>query len=103
MLKTLLIITIIFNNVAYSTTTDKYNATAYCHKGRTASGILTRPGIIAADPRIHKLGSKVKVNGKEYLVADTGGAIKGKRIDIWMGSCSDARKFGRRIVDLDRI
>jgi 3D (Asp-Asp-Asp) domain-containing protein len=76
-------------------------ATAYCLRGRTASGRMVGPGVIAADPRVLKLGSRVNLGGARsgtHVVADTGGKIKGKRIDIWMASCADARRFGRRTV-----
>ena len=77
-------------------------ATAYCLKGRTAMGHGVRRGIIAADPRVLRLGSKVLLNAGgytgQYIVSDTGGAVKGRRIDIWVPSCSEARRFGRRNV-----
>jgi 3D (Asp-Asp-Asp) domain-containing protein len=77
-------------------------ATAYCLKGRTAMGHGVRSGLIAADPRVLKLGSRINVSGGaysgNYLVSDTGGGIKGRRLDIWMASCSEARRFGRRTV-----
>ncbi len=77
-------------------------ATAYCLKGRTAMGHGVRRGIIAADPRVLKLGSRVNLNAGgytgQYLVSDTGGKIKGKKIDIWVASCAEARRFGRRTV-----
>lgn len=78
-------------------------ATAYCLRGRTAMGHPVRSGLIAADPRVLKLGSRVQLSGiaaGNYLVSDTGGDIKGKRIDIWMASCADARRFGRRSVNV---
>ena len=76
-------------------------ATAYCLKGRTASGKNTRSGIIAADTRVLPLGTRVHIAGHGvFVVADTGGAIKGNRIDIWVASNSEARKFGRRAVKL---
>ncbi|CAN5566300.1 hypothetical protein BH10ACI3_BH10ACI3_13870 [soil metagenome] len=79
-----------------------FSASAYCFSGRTAMGHGVRRGLIAADPRVLKLGSKVVISAGAwsgtYLVSDTGGAIKGKRIDIWVPSCSEARKFGRRTV-----
>ncbi len=82
----------------------KFIATAYCLKGRTALGHRVRKGLIAADPRILKLGSSVTIDAGSYsgtyLVSDTGGKIKGNRIDIWMPSCSEARRFGRRSVML---
>ena len=63
-----------------------------------------RRGLIAADPRVLKLGSRVYVSAGPwsgtYLVSDTGGAIKGKKIDIWVPNCSEARRFGRRSVDV---
>lgn len=81
-----------------------FSATAYCFSGRTAMGHGVRRGLIAADPRVLKLGSKVVINAGAwsgtYLVSDTGGAIKGKRLDIWVPSCSEARKFGRRTVQV---
>ncbi|MFN2500679.1 MAG: 3D domain-containing protein [Pyrinomonadaceae bacterium] len=81
-----------------------FSATAYCLSGKTAMGYGVRRGIIAADPRVLKLGSKVTVTAGNwsgtYLVSDTGGAIKGKKIDIWVPSCSEARKFGRRSVQI---
>ncbi|MEO7674902.1 MAG: 3D domain-containing protein [Pyrinomonadaceae bacterium] len=79
-------------------------ATAYCLKGRTAMGHGVRSGLIAADPRVLGLGSRVNLNvggySGNYLVSDTGGKIKGRRIDIWMASCSEARRFGRRNVTI---
>lgn len=81
-----------------------FSATAYCLRGRTASGSSVRRGIIAADPRVLPLGTRVNLAGGgqsgSYVVTDTGGKIKGKRIDIWMASCSDARRFGRRNVNI---
>ena len=81
-----------------------YVATAYSLRGRTASGKLVSQGIIAADPRLLPLGSRVHVQAGawsgEYLVADTGGAIKGRKIDIWTPSSREARRFGRRTVKL---
>ncbi len=80
----------------------KFVATAYCLRGRTASGRMVGNGIIAADPRVLRLGTKVNLGAGaysgNYLVADTGGKIKGNKIDIWMASCAEARRFGRRTV-----
>jgi 3D (Asp-Asp-Asp) domain-containing protein len=84
-----------------------FTATAYCLKGRTAMGHGVRRGIIAADPRVLRLGSKVSLNAGaysgQYFVSDTGGAVRGKRIDIWVPSCSEARRFGRRTVSISLL
>ena len=83
---------------------SSYVATAYSLRGRTASGRMVSRGLIAADPRVLPLGSRVKLEVAgyhgEYLVADTGGMIKGKRIDIWTPSSREAMRFGRRRVKL---
>src|SRR4030095_14841911 len=81
-----------------------YVATAYSLRGRTASGRMVSRGLIAADPSVLPLGSRVRLEhpgySGEYLVADTGGAIRGRRIDIWTPSASEAMRFGRRTVKL---
>ncbi len=81
-----------------------YVATAYSLRGKTASGRMVSKGIIAADPRVLPLGSRVRLEVPgyhgEYLVADTGGMIRGRRIDIWIPSSREAMRFGRRTVKL---
>ena len=83
-----------------------FSATAYCLKGRTASGAGVRRGIVAADPRVLPLGTRINLNAGSYsgsyVVADTGGAIKGRKLDIWVASCSEAKRFGRRNVKVNR-
>ena len=81
-----------------------YTATAYSLRGRTASGRPVSRGLIAADPSVLPLGTRVRVEAGsftgEYLVADTGGAVKGRRIDIWTPTAREAMHFGRRAVKL---
>ncbi len=81
-----------------------YVATAYSLKGRTASGRMVTRGLIAADPSVLPLGSRVRLEhpgySGEYIVADTGGAIRGRHIDIWTPTSSEAMRFGRRTVKL---
>ena len=81
-----------------------YSATAYSLRGRTASGQFVTRGLIAADPRVLPLGTRVRLEAGqwsgEYLVADTGGAIRGRKIDIWTPSTREALQFGRRPVKL---
>jgi 3D (Asp-Asp-Asp) domain-containing protein len=81
-----------------------FNASAYALRGRTRSGVQTQPGVIAADPRVLPLGTVVQVQAGKYsgvyTVHDTGGAIKGNRVDVWLPSVKEARRFGRRNVKL---
>ena len=77
-------------------------ATAYCQGTITASGARVRVGFVAADPAVLPLGTVIRVSGLErrynrtYRVMDTGGAIQGRRIDLYMRSCDEAIRFGRR-------
>jgi 3D (Asp-Asp-Asp) domain-containing protein len=74
--------------------------TAYCVEGETASGTETRRGIVAADPDVLPLGSRVRVRGlgrgldRDYQVEDTGRAVQGR--ELFMRDCTAAKKFGRR-------
>ena len=87
-----------------SAPSESFEATAYSLRGRTASGAVTGTGMIAADPRVLPIGSRVRIEAGsytgEYVVADTGGAVRGKRIDIWTPSSREAMRFGRRTVKL---
>jgi len=84
----------------------RYQATAYC-KGRiTASGAAVRSGIAAADPALLPVGSVIEVEGAPdkyngvYTIMDTGPAVQGRQIDIYMWSCYEALDFGRRPIKL---
>jgi 3D (Asp-Asp-Asp) domain-containing protein len=67
--------------------------------GTTAMGYEARPGRVAVDPRIIPLGSRLFVEGYGYCVAvDTGGAIKGNRIDLCYNTSEECFEFGRREV-----
>ncbi|WP_395145597.1 3D domain-containing protein [Armatimonas sp.] len=72
---------------------------------RTALGTRVRFGVVAVDPRVIKLGTRLYVEGYGECVAeDTGGAIKGMRIDLAFNSDSVANAYGRkrvRVVILD--
>lgn len=66
---------------------------------RTATGTGVYKGIVAVDPRVIPLGTKLYIDGYGPAVAaDTGGAIKGNRIDLGFGSHAEAIQFGRRSV-----
>ena len=66
---------------------------------RTATGTGVYKGIVAVDPQVIPLGTKLYIDGYGSAVAaDTGGAIKGNRIDLGFGSAGEAIQFGRRTV-----
>ncbi|MFC7787240.1 MULTISPECIES: G5 and 3D domain-containing protein [unclassified Rossellomorea] len=79
--------------------------TASCNgcSGYTATGINLKSNpnvkVIAVDPSVIPLGTKVYVEGYGYAVAaDTGGAIKGNKIDVFFPSKSDAYRWGRKTI-----
>lgn len=81
----------------------RYIATAYSVTGITASGEWTHRHVIAADPDIFPIGSRLKVTragrySGEYVVADTGAKIQGRRLDIYMPSERECKKFGVKPV-----
>ena len=74
--------------------------TAYCLKGLTRRDHYVREGIVASDPKVFPLGRYLEIYvGKSYfgrfLIDDTGGVIKGNKLDIWTPTCREARIFGR--------
>lgn len=69
--------------------------------GVTSIGIVPYKGIIAVDPNEIPYGTRVYVQGYGFAMAgDTGGAIEGNRIDLYMEHYPDAIKWGRRIVNM---
>jgi 3D (Asp-Asp-Asp) domain-containing protein len=67
--------------------------------GRTATGMKAQFGVVAVDPRIIPLGTYVFVEGYGFAIAaDTGGAIKGKKIDLCFNSRRESLAWGRRPV-----
>lgn len=89
------------------TTFESTAYTANCTgcSGTTATGVNlhadSNKRVIAVDPSVIPLGSKVEIKGLgTYTAADTGGAIVGRKIDIFMSSRSEAVSWGRRNVQL---
>jgi 3D (Asp-Asp-Asp) domain-containing protein len=83
-----------------------FAATAYCKGLITNAGVAVQAGIAAADPSLLPLGSIVEMDSPDsrydgvYSVLDTGPAVQGPEIDIYMWSCHEALKFGRKPVRL---
>ena len=77
-------------------------ATAYCKGIVTASGVQVQSGIVAADPSWLPLGTVLDLRMNDtkydgvYTVLDTGPAIKGPELDVYMWNCNEALAFGRR-------
>jgi len=77
------------------------SATGYCLPGTTATGIPVAWGVIATDPSVIPLGTRMFVPGYgEGVAADTGSAVKGYVIDLWFSSCAQAIQWGRRTVTI---
>lgn len=80
-----------------------YVATAYSVTGITASGEWTHRHVVAADPDVIPIGSRIKIRragrySGEYVVADTGAKIQGRKLDIYMPNTNECKKFGSRKV-----
>jgi 3D (Asp-Asp-Asp) domain-containing protein len=84
----------------------QFSATAYCKGETTASGVGVRTGIAAADPAILPVGSVVRLETPNprysgvWTVMDTGPAVRGRLVDLYLWSCKEALQFGRRKVRL---
>ena len=79
-------------------------STAYCLRGSMRTGVRTRNGMAATDPSVIPLGSVIRVSRPDgrliglFVAMDTGGAIRGNRIDLYMNSCSEALDWGYQQV-----
>lgn len=75
-------------------------ASAYTYTGNnTASGVPPSYGVVAVDPRVIPLGTRLYIEGYGYATAlDTGGAIRGNRIDVFLETLSAARSWGIKNV-----
>ena len=77
-------------------------AYAYTGGGYTATGTKAKYGTLAVDPKVIPYGTKVYIKelDKVFTAEDCGGGIKGNKIDIFMGSETDAYSWGRRTIDI---
>lgn len=84
--------------------TLQMRSTAYCLRGMMRTGVRVRDGMAAGDPSVLPLGSVVRVSHPDgrligiFVIMDTGGAIRGNKIDLWFDSCREAEDWGIRSV-----
>jgi len=84
-----------------------FSATAYCKGLQTKSGVAAQTGVAAADPELLPVGSVVEIDSLPpkyngiYTVLDTGPAIQGREVDLYMWSCNEALRFGRRPTQIN--
>ena len=72
--------------------------------GQTASGMKPQVGVIAVDPKVIPLGTKLYVEGYGNAIAgDTGGVIKGKRLDLFMNTNEECYVWGRKKVKVWKV
>jgi 3D (Asp-Asp-Asp) domain-containing protein len=76
-------------------------ATGYSLPGQTATGLPVGPGVVAVDPSVIPLGTRMIIPGYgEGVAADTGSAVTGYTIDLWFPTLADALAWGRRTVTI---
>jgi 3D (Asp-Asp-Asp) domain-containing protein len=77
------------------------SSTGYSIHGATATGAPTGPGVVAVDPGVIPLGTRMTIPGYgEGVAADTGGSVRGASIDLWFPTLAQARAWGRRTVTI---
>ena len=86
----------------------RYIMTAYSAGGTTASGEQAKRRLVAADPALLPLGSRIQISNAgaysgEYEVGDTGGKIHGRKLDIHIADRARAKKFGKKRVTVKVI
>jgi cystine transport system substrate-binding protein len=77
------------------------SATGYSLQGRTSTGVSVGYGVVAVDPSVIPLGTKMTIPGYgEGVAADTGGAVVGASIDLWFPTLAEALAWGTRAVSI---
>lgn len=82
-------------------TTRSVSSTAYCLRGTMANGQQVHAGAVAMNGVPFGSRWRVVETGAVYVVADRIG--HSSEFDVWMASCADARRYGRRQVTVERI
>ena len=84
-----------------------FSATAYCKGLVTTSGVAAQTGVAAADPELLPVGSVIQIGrlGERYngiyTIMDTGPAVQGRHIDVYMWSCNEALALGRKEIAIN--
>ena len=87
--------------VAAGTRTLTVTATGYSLPGHTSTGLPVGPGLVAVDPSVIPLGTRLTIPGYgEGVAADTGSAVQGYTVDLWFPTLADALAWGRRTVTI---
>jgi 3D (Asp-Asp-Asp) domain-containing protein/peptidoglycan hydrolase CwlO-like protein len=87
--------------VFVSAQTITVTATGYSLPGHTATGLPVGFGVVAVDPAVIPLGTRMTIPGYgEGVAADTGSAVSGYTIDLWFPTLADALAWGRRTVTI---
>jgi 3D (Asp-Asp-Asp) domain-containing protein len=77
------------------------SSTGYSLPGRTSSGLPVGWGVVAVDPTLIPLGTRLTVPGYgEAVAADTGSAVRGADIDLWFPTIAQARAWGRKTITI---
>jgi 3D (Asp-Asp-Asp) domain-containing protein len=85
----------------------QFTATAYCKGETTASGVSVRTGIAAADPALLPVGTVIRISTPDpkmdgiWTIMDTGPAVQGRTVDLYLWSCHEALRFGRRQIQVE--
>ena len=83
----------------------QFAATAYCKGSTTASGVGVRTGIAASDSTLLPVGSVISMATSDskysgiYTIMDTGPAVQGRVLDVYMWNCQEALAFGRQVSE----
>ena len=87
--------------VAHGAQTITVSSTGYSIRGRTSTGMPTAAGVVAVDPAVIPLGSRLTIPGYGTgIAADTGGSVHGNVIDLWVPTEQQARAWGRRTITI---
>jgi 3D (Asp-Asp-Asp) domain-containing protein len=86
------------------TSLGKFTVLCYTINGRTATGVQTSTEVVAVDPRVIPLKTRIFIKGVGWRTAlDTGGGIKGNKLDIWLPTLADCRAFGVKTLEAFKL